>query len=160
MDERCYRVLSPHIEARVNNVGEHCRPRQHPQGNSYVTVWDPEHKYMFLDIQQWFKLFNLPIKPAPARLCTRLTLQRGTDGLYYIAMQEDFYHPDDFMALLLPPLVPFIRMVLLIAGLTSSLFASFSHFFGFWMLDESNNNESRPDGFSEEDLYNDQDRRY
>jgi len=28
------------------------------------------------------------------RLCTRLTLQRGTDGLYYIAMQEDFYHPD------------------------------------------------------------------
>jgi len=51
-------------------------------------------------------------------------------------------------------------MVLLIAGLTSSLFASFSHFFGFWMLDESNNNESRPDGFREEDLYNDQDRRY
>lgn len=140
---QCYRVLSPHIEARVNNV-----------------VWDPEHKYMFLDIQQWFKLFNLPIQPAPARLCTRLTLQRGTDGLYYIAMQEDFYHPDDFMALLLPPLVPFIRMVLLIAGLTSSLFASFSHFFGFWMLDESNNNESRPDGFREEDLYNDQDRRY
>ena len=64
------------------------------------------------------------------------------------------------MALLLPPLVPFIRMVLLIAGLTSSLFASFSHFFGFWMLDESNNNESRPDGFREEDLYNDQDRHY
>jgi len=67
VDERWYRVLSPHIEARVNNVGEHCRPRQHPQGNSYVTVWDPEHKYMFLDIQQWFKLFNLPIQPAPAR---------------------------------------------------------------------------------------------
>lgn len=64
------------------------------------------------------------------------------------------------MALLLPPLVPFIRMMLLIAGLTSSLFASFSHFFGFWRPDGSNNTESRPDGSREEDLYSDHDRQY
>lgn len=64
------------------------------------------------------------------------------------------------MALLLPPLVPFIRMILLIAGLTSSLFASFSHFFGFWRSDEPNNIESRPNDSREEDLYSDHVRQY
>lgn len=64
------------------------------------------------------------------------------------------------MALLLPPLVPFIRMTLLIVGLTSSLFASFSHFFGFWRPDEPNNIESRPNGSREEDLYSDHVRQY
>ncbi|KAJ3566222.1 hypothetical protein NP233_g7133 [Leucocoprinus birnbaumii] len=134
-----YRVLSPHIEVQVNSV-----------------VWDSEHGYMFLDIQQWFKLFFVPVRPKPSRLCTRLTLRKEDDGLYYISMQEDFYHPDDFMALLLPPLVPFIHMVLLIAGLASSLNASFAHFFGFWRPIESNGSNSHLDGPSEEeDLYHD-----
>ncbi|KXN90734.1 hypothetical protein AN958_03749 [Leucoagaricus sp. SymC.cos] len=132
-----YRVLSPHTELQVNGV-----------------VWNQEHKYMFLDVQQWFKLIYLPIRPALARLCVRLTLRREEDGLYYIAMQEDFYHPDDFTALLLPPLVPFIRMVLLIAGLASSLYASFAQFLGFYQPIEQNAHDHSLDGSGEEDLYN------
>jgi hypothetical protein len=38
-------------------------------------------------------VFCLEVKE-PVRLCVRLTLRREEDGLYYIAMQEDFYHPD------------------------------------------------------------------
>ncbi|KAF5347720.1 hypothetical protein D9756_010303 [Leucocoprinus leucothites] len=136
-----YRVLSPRTEAQVNSV-----------------VWDKEHGYMFLDVQQWFRLFWSPARSAPARLCTRLTLRREEDGLYYIAMQEDFYHPDDFITLLLPPLVPFIRMVLLIAGLLSSLNASFAQFFGLWRPIEANGDSSHLDGPGEEDLYNDVDK--
>ncbi|KAF9442709.1 hypothetical protein P691DRAFT_810225 [Macrolepiota fuliginosa MF-IS2] len=132
-----YRVLSPHINLTVNSV-----------------VWDPQHNYVFLDIVQWFKLFFLPIGPAPARLCVRLTLRREESGLYYIAMQEDFYHPDGFLALLLPPLVPFIRIILVISGLASALYASFAQFLGFWRTNEVEPQQPRPDGPGEGDLYN------
>lgn len=134
-----YRVLSPHIDLRVNSV-----------------VWDPEHDYMFLDIAQWFKLFWLPIKPAPSRLCVRLTLRREEDGLYYIAKQEDFYHTDDFMTLILPPIVPFIRMILLITGLMSSLCASFAQFLGFWQPVEVDLAQAQANGPEEDDLYSDE----
>jgi len=134
-----YRVLSPHINLRVNSV-----------------VWDPEHNYMFLDIVQWFKLFWLPIEPAPSRLCVRLTLRREEDGLYYIAKQEDFYHPDDFITLLLPPIVPFVRIVLLITGLMSSLCASFAQFLGFWQPVEVDSTETQANEPEEDDLYSDE----
>jgi len=124
--------------------------------NNGELVWDPEHNYVFLDIVQWFRLFWLPIEPAPSRLCVRLTLRREEDGLYYIAKQEDFYHPDEFMALLLPLFVPLIRMALLITGLMSSLYASIAQFLGFWQPVEVELAQTQTNGPGEADLYDDE----
>lgn len=65
-------------------------------------------------------------------------------------------YEQQFWALLLPPLVPFIRMILLIAGLASSLYASIARFIGYWRPIETDYQE-RPytDGPGEDDLYHD-----
>lgn len=64
------------------------------------------------------------------------------------------------MALLIPPLVPFIRMLLLIAGLVSSLYASFALFLGFWRPIEPNGTDAQPEGPGEDNLYNYDDKQY
>ncbi|PPQ77837.1 hypothetical protein CVT25_015331 [Psilocybe cyanescens] len=106
-----YRVLSPHIEIKVESIGKPC--------------------LLYLEGIQWFKLFFLPIKPAPARLIIRLTL-RKKDGLYYISQQEDFYHPEDFAALLLPTTAPFVRFGLTVGGVVSNILARGANMLGFW----------------------------
>ncbi|EKM76296.1 hypothetical protein AGABI1DRAFT_131388 [Agaricus bisporus var. burnettii JB137-S8] len=135
-----YRILSPYTVLRVDNV-----------------VWDKENNTVLLDIVQWFKLFFLPIQAAPARLLTRLTLRKEGD-LYFIATQEDFYHPEDFFALLLPPLTPLIQLFLLITGFISSLYAKFSHFLGYWRPSDMDSEKLSPDG-PEDDLYTNTGRR-
>ncbi|KAF8197124.1 hypothetical protein BJ912DRAFT_954843 [Pholiota molesta] len=109
-----YRILSPKIDIQVESI-----------------VFDSDQNVIYLEGVQWFKLFILPFKPAPARLIVRLTL-RKQEGLFYISEQEDFYHTDDFAALLLPPIAPFIRLALVIAGILSSIFASLAQLFGLW----------------------------
>ncbi|KAF5319214.1 hypothetical protein D9619_008726 [Psilocybe cf. subviscida] len=118
-----YRVLSPHIDINVESV-----------------VFDSATNLLYLEAVQWFKLFFLPISPAPARLVIRLQLVH-IDGLYYIAEQEDFYHPDDFGALLLPISAPFIRFGLTTAGVVSNVSVRLANLFGYW----------RPGGTHEQD---------
>ncbi|TFK38407.1 hypothetical protein BDQ12DRAFT_630883 [Crucibulum laeve] len=109
-----YRVLSPKIDIKVESI-----------------VFDAEKCVIYLEAVQWFRLFFLPIRPAPSRLVIRLTLRKENE-LYYISLQEDFYHTDDFMALLLPPAVPFVRLGLSIAGFTSDVLAKSAQVLGFW----------------------------
>lgn len=59
------------------------------------------------------------------------------------------------MTLLLPPIVPFVRIVLLITGLMSSLCASFAQFLGFWRPVEVDLTETQANGLEENDLYSD-----
>ncbi|KAF4622633.1 hypothetical protein D9613_009275 [Agrocybe pediades] len=109
-----YRVLSPHIEAKVESI-----------------VFDANLNLLYLEASQKFKLFFLPVKPVPARLIIRLTL-RKKNGLYYISQQEDFYHPEDFAALLVPATAPFVRFGLTIGGVASNVLARTASIFGFW----------------------------
>ena len=53
--------------------------------------------------------------------------------LYVIAEHEDFYHPDDFAALLVPPLIPLIRFVLLFATWMCVLNTMLFQRLGFWV---------------------------
>ncbi|KAJ7074811.1 hypothetical protein C8F01DRAFT_35339 [Mycena amicta] len=132
-----YRILSPHIEITVNNV-----------------VHDPANHLLLLDVVQSFSLRLSPFKPVPARLLVRLTLREGADdGLHYIAFQEDFYHPDDFMSLLIPPLAPFVRLGLSWTGTASDIYAKFGQLLGFWA--------STPDAgvHHGEGLYDDEDQK-
>ncbi|KAF9005128.1 hypothetical protein BDQ17DRAFT_1390008 [Cyathus striatus] len=131
-----YRVLSPHIDIRVESV-----------------VFDEEKNLLFLEGVQWFKMFFLPnmIAPSPSHLIIRLTL-RKENNLYYIAKQEDFYHTDEFAALLLPPAVPLVRLGLGLATIVSNILARSAQVIGIW----------RPKGIPKapesdagtEDLYN------
>uniref|UniRef100_D8Q780 SigF-like NTF2-like domain-containing protein n=2 Tax=Schizophyllum commune (strain H4-8 / FGSC 9210) TaxID=578458 RepID=D8Q780_SCHCM len=111
-----YRIMSPILEAEIIDV-----------------VFHPDKNVMYLEGSQKFHIRLSPFAPAPARIIIRLTLQKDQfSGLYYIAQQEDFYHPDDFINLLVPPLAPFIRLALDGAGVVSNICAKVGQVVGYW----------------------------
>ncbi|KAJ7021432.1 hypothetical protein C8F04DRAFT_1140809 [Mycena alexandri] len=109
-----YRIMSPHIDIAVKSV-----------------VHDTVNNVLLLDVVQHFHLRFSPFRPAPSRLLVRLTL-REENGLHYVAFQEDFYHPDDFMSLLIPPLAPVIRTGLSVTATASDIYAKIGQLLGFW----------------------------
>ncbi|KAJ7764879.1 hypothetical protein B0H16DRAFT_1526062 [Mycena metata] len=109
-----YRIMSPHIDITVKSV-----------------VHDSANNVLLLDVVQKFHLRFSPFSPAPSRLLVRLTLKEE-NGLHYIASQEDFYHPDEFMSLLIPPLAPVIRAGLSVAATASDIYAKIGQLLGFW----------------------------
>ncbi|TRM66707.1 hypothetical protein BD626DRAFT_483579 [Schizophyllum amplum] len=114
-----YRIMSPVLEAQILNV-----------------VFQPETAILYLEGVQKFHIRVSPFAPAPARIIVRMTLQKDQfSGLYYIAMQEDFYHPDDLFALVIPPLSPLIRLALDAAGVASGIYAKLGQLVGFWRTD-------------------------
>ncbi|KAJ7301838.1 hypothetical protein B0H14DRAFT_2668025 [Mycena olivaceomarginata] len=109
-----YRIMSPHIDITVNSA-----------------VHNPSNNTLLLDVVQEFHIRLSPFKPAPSRLLVRLTL-REENGLQYIAFQEDFYHPDDFISLVIPPLAPVIRAGLSLTSTVSEIYAKIGQLLGFW----------------------------
>ncbi|RDX39712.1 hypothetical protein OH76DRAFT_1330941, partial [Lentinus brumalis] len=85
-----YRMLSPMIKGDVSSV-----------------TYDEEKHIVFLDVTQIFHIRSSPLNPAPARY-----VYRPRSCVYLIEEQEDFYHPDDLMALLAPPLISVVRLAL------------------------------------------------
>ncbi len=57
------------------------------------------------------------------RLLVHLTLRPSDDdpNLLVISRHEDFYHPEDFAALLVPPLIPLVRGLLRVGTLASNV---------------------------------------
>ncbi|KAI0260378.1 hypothetical protein BC834DRAFT_549278 [Gloeopeniophorella convolvens] len=110
-----YRIMSPRIDLSVDDI-----------------TYDAAKQQLFLNISQVFHIRFSPFPPAKTRLLTRLTL-REEGGRYYIVFQEDFYHPDDFQALLTPPLVWPTSLVLRVGGFVSGIFARIAQAaFGEW----------------------------
>ncbi|KAJ7119646.1 hypothetical protein C8R44DRAFT_624713 [Mycena epipterygia] len=111
-----YRIMSPNIDITVKSV-----------------VHDTENNVLLLDVVQKFHIRFSPFQPAPSRLLVRLTL-REENGLHYISFQEDFYHPDEFMSLLIPPLAPVIRTGLSVTATISDIYAKIGQLLGFWSV--------------------------
>ncbi|KIK64208.1 hypothetical protein GYMLUDRAFT_40497 [Collybiopsis luxurians FD-317 M1] len=109
-----YRVLSPRIIGKMNNV-----------------VYDKENHILLLDMSQIFHIRLSPFKPAWSRLLVRVTL-REVDGLFYISYQEDFYHTEEFANLLIPFLTPAILLVKISGTAASNFYASIAQTLGFW----------------------------
>jgi len=99
-----YRILSPSIRLSVNRI-----------------VYDKVQGQIFLEVSQEFHIRFSPFRPAASRLITHLSLVQK-DDLYYISSQEDFYHPEDFLSLLVPPLVPVVYLLLR----TGTIFSNFN----------------------------------
>ncbi|KAI0643301.1 hypothetical protein C8Q79DRAFT_1002530 [Trametes meyenii] len=118
-----YRVLSPVLSVRVTSV-----------------TYDKEKNSIFLDVTQTFHIRWSPLTPAPARLVVHLTLRPSpspTDPnktVYFIASQEDFYHPDDLTVLLVPPLTPLVRGALQAATLVCRVQAKVFGALGYWSV--------------------------
>lgn len=88
------------------------------------TAYDKEKNILVVETVQQFHLFFSPFRTAPSRLVTNVILSRDdADGRHYIAYQEDFYHPDHFMNLLVPPLARVIRFALWSGTVVSGLLA-------------------------------------
>jgi hypothetical protein len=100
-----YRVLSGYIELYFDNIS-----------------YDAEKSILFLDISHVFHMRYSPFQPARTRQLTRLTLHKE-GARYYIAYQEDFFHPDDFFAMIVPPLFKPVNLILRIGGFACGLSA-------------------------------------
>ncbi|KAF8495883.1 hypothetical protein F5888DRAFT_505098 [Russula emetica] len=100
-----YHVLSRYIELYVDNIS-----------------YDVEKSILFLDMAQVFHIRCSPFPPARTRLLTRLTLHKE-GARYYIAYQEEFFHPDDFFAMIVPPLFKPVNLILRIGGFARGLSA-------------------------------------
>jgi len=85
-------------------------------------AYDVEKSILFLDMSQVFYIRYSPFPPARTRLLTRLTLHKE-GGRYYIASQEDFFHPDDLFATIVPPLFKPVNLILRIGGFACGLSA-------------------------------------
>ncbi|OJT10823.1 hypothetical protein TRAPUB_12692 [Trametes pubescens] len=120
-----YRVLSPVLSVHVTSV-----------------TYDEEKHAAFLDITQTFHIRWSPFKPAPARLLVHLTLRpepSPTDPsktVYLITEHEDFYHPDDFAALVIPPFVPLVRIGLQAATFACKANARVFGALGYWTTND------------------------
>ncbi|KAI0327482.1 hypothetical protein GY45DRAFT_1327600 [Cubamyces sp. BRFM 1775] len=118
-----YRVLSPVLSVRANSV-----------------TYDEEKNSVYLDVTQTFHIRWSPLSPAPARLLVHLTLrpepspEDPSKTIYLITSQEDFYHPDDLTALLMPPLVPLVRGALYAATLACKVNATVFGALGYWSV--------------------------
>ncbi|KIY73359.1 hypothetical protein CYLTODRAFT_439917 [Cylindrobasidium torrendii FP15055 ss-10] len=108
-----YRIMSPKIIGEVKSV-----------------IYDASLDVIILEVVQTFHIFLSPFKPAKSRLNVRLTLQ-DIGGLHYISLQEDYYHPEDLIALVLPPLIPIVSLILIIAAYISNIGAAVGHSVGF-----------------------------
>ncbi|RPD54539.1 hypothetical protein L226DRAFT_575166 [Lentinus tigrinus ALCF2SS1-7] len=133
-----YRILSPVIRGDVNGV-----------------TYDKEKNSIFLDVTQTFHIRWSPLKPAPARLVIHLTLRPipapsdPSKTLYLIAEQEDFYHPDDLAALLVPPLVPVMRLALQATTFACKVNARVFGALGYWRVKDGEGGQGvtlRPEG--------------
>ncbi|KZT18341.1 hypothetical protein NEOLEDRAFT_1125491 [Neolentinus lepideus HHB14362 ss-1] len=110
-----YRVISPKLSITTQSV-----------------MYDPAQARIIADSTQLFHIRWSIFSPAPARLLTHIQL-REIDGRHYIALQEDWYHPDDFMNLLVPVLTPLIRVGLRIGSISSNVNATlFQVILGWW----------------------------
>ncbi|KZP10329.1 hypothetical protein FIBSPDRAFT_922371 [Athelia psychrophila] len=140
-----YRVLCPVVKAEVVEVSWDQHPGGHPKGDVHgaeivgegngngSTSAGGEGNTVYVQVVQWCKLRISPFAAAPARLTVRLTLREG-GGLYYIAAQEDFYHPADLAALLIPPITPLITLALSAAGVVSNVGARVAALAGVWAV--------------------------
>lgn len=127
-----YRVMSPVLKVDVRNY-----------------TYDPAKREAYIEVVQVFHIRYSPFAPHPSRLIVHLKLKPCADNpdLLQIAEHEDFYHPDDLMALVIPPLIPLVHLLLWLGTLGSILGARlFQIVFGYWRVTDTG--DSRKAGIS------------
>lgn len=72
-------------------------------------------------------------------LLVHLVLRKSdeTPGLWQIALHEDFYHPDDIAALVVPPLIPVIKFLHTVGTVASNVNARVFGLFGTTMFTDA-----------------------
>ncbi|KAI0288966.1 hypothetical protein BC826DRAFT_915020 [Russula brevipes] len=119
-----YNIMSTYIDISVDTIST--------STPSTLNPYDPRNSILFLDMSQVFRIKCSPFSPARTRLLTRLKL-RQEGRHHYIASQEDFFHPDDFFAAMIPPLAEFVGFFLRIGGFACGLSARLAQAaFGLW----------------------------
>ncbi|KAI0276335.1 hypothetical protein BGY98DRAFT_986404 [Russula aff. rugulosa BPL654] len=110
-----YCVVSRYIELSVNNI-----------------LYDEEKLILLLETSIVFHARYSPFPPGRTRLLTLFSL-RKVGMRYYIAYEEDFFHPDDFFAMIVPPLFKPVNLTLRIGGFACGLSARIAQgLFGIW----------------------------
>lgn len=104
-----YRIISPGTVAIIDEL-----------------VYDREKNIVYMDVSQTFHLRLIPVPVRSSRLLIRLRLVER-DNHFYIKEQEDFFHPDDLMNCLFPPLSPvvafFLQLIAIAALLSSKIYS-------------------------------------
>ncbi|KAI9463766.1 hypothetical protein F5148DRAFT_1210975 [Russula earlei] len=110
-----YRITLSYIELSVDSI-----------------TYDGKQSLLFLDTSQVVRVRFSPFSPARIRVLSRIAF-REEGGLHYITSQEDFYHAEDIVAAMLPPLARFVSLMLRISGFWCGLSARVAQaVFGVW----------------------------
>lgn len=111
---RWYRILSPRAVVEVKEI-----------------VYNRRKNVLFLEVVQRFRVRWSPFPPIPARSIVRLDLEER-DGLHYIVLEEDLFHPVDVAALVIPPLKPFVSLALRASNFVHYIGAGIAQNVGVW----------------------------
>jgi len=116
-----YRVMSPQLKVEVKGV-----------------TYNSSTNEVFAEVVQVFHIRWSPFRAAPSRLMVHLTLGPSVEdpNSQVIKIHEDFYHPEDFAALIIPPAAPLIRLLLWAGTSASNLNAHMFRALGFWATRE------------------------
>lgn len=109
-----YRILSPRAVVEVKEI-----------------VYNRRKNVLFLEVVQRFRVRWSPFPPIPARSIVRLDLEER-DGLHYIVLEEDLFHPVDVAALVIPPLKPFVSLALRASNFVHYIGAGIAQNVGVW----------------------------
>lgn len=95
-------------------------------------VFDESKPVLFCDVQQHFHVRASPFGPRISNLTVKLILRKESDGLYYIAFQDDFFQPDEAAALALPVLYPILHIGLRLVPFFCLFAAHVAGMLGIW----------------------------
>ncbi|KAJ2914956.1 hypothetical protein MD484_g5443, partial [Candolleomyces efflorescens] len=115
-----------------------------PRTKGVIThvVYDKSSNALLLDVTQHLDLIYLPFCKSTSRMLSRLSLERH-GGLQYIALQEDFMHPDDLASLLFPPVKKALRTLLWMMAIFLSVLTIVAQFFGVFSVRKRKEEESK-----------------
>ncbi|EKM51096.1 uncharacterized protein PHACADRAFT_177788 [Phanerochaete carnosa HHB-10118-sp] len=123
-----YRIMSPVLKIDVRSC-----------------MYNAEKHEAYIEVVQVFHIRYSPLAGYPSRLIVHLKLKPSVDdpSLLQIAEHEDFYHPDDLMALVIPPLIPVVCFLLWLGTVMSVIGARFFQAtFGYWRIRDRESDES------------------
>ncbi|KAH9961938.1 hypothetical protein BC827DRAFT_247474 [Russula dissimulans] len=100
-----YRITSAHLELSVNKI-----------------TYDAGNSTLFLDTSLVSRMRFSPFPPARISVLTRIILQEEA-GRHYIASLEDFIHPADLCAMMIPPFAKPVSLFLRFGGFMCGLYA-------------------------------------
>ncbi|EIW78037.1 hypothetical protein CONPUDRAFT_167999 [Coniophora puteana RWD-64-598 SS2] len=94
----------------------YCTIAETSSSKFHSCTFDEHNQLVYVDVSQTVSIHYSPFSPTSCRTVIRMNLQKR-DGKFRIKDQEDFFHPSDALASIVPPLAPLVHILLAISAI-------------------------------------------